>query len=288
VRRCCRGWLGTALAILLLPVAPGRAALKVERDVPYGQAGGQRLLLDIYLPEGAPPRPAVLVVHGGGWMGGSKEGHRATGEMLAAAGYAAFVINYRLAPQFGYPAAVHDCQRAVRWIRANAAKYRVDPKRVGALGDSAGGHLVSLLGALRETLENSDPSLEEYSSGVQAVVNYYGPCELVRMWAVEPARRPLTAWLGGEPAGREHLYAAASPLQKVHRRAPPFLIIHGTRDEVVPLEQARLLHEGLRRLKASSTLLVLEGAGHGWPRDSDHARAGDAAVLEFFGRQLKR
>lgn len=277
-----------AAAALAVPTLPAFAEPKVERDIVYGEPGGTKLLMDIYRPDTPGPHPAIILVHGGGWLGGSKEGYLATGPMLARNGYVACAINYRLAPQFPYPAAFDDCQRAVRWIRAHASEYGVNPKRVGAMGDSAGGHLVGLIGVRGDTRDNSDRALSRFSSRPEAVVGYYGAYELVRMWKIEMAHKPLTAWLGGPPEGHEKVYRETSPVSMVSRKSPPFLIIHGNKDMVNPEEQSYLFHEALRKKGVDSTLLIVEGVGHGWPADSPQGRQSEAAVLEFFGKHLQK
>lgn len=276
-----------ATAALSLPRLAAAQEPRVERDIVYGTPGGHRLLMDIYRPGGPGPHPAVALVHGGGWLGGSKAGHAGTGAMLARNGYAACAINYRLAPDFPYPAAFDDCQRAVRWIRAHAGDYNINPKRVGAMGDSAGGHLVALIG-VRGTRDNSDRELSRFRSRPDAVVGYYGAYELVRMWQIEMAHRPLTAWLGGSPEGHEKVYRETSPASMVSRESPPFLILHGDQDKVNPEEQSHLLHEALRKKDVESTLLILKGVGHGWAPESPQGREAEAAVLAFFGQHLKR
>jgi acetyl esterase/lipase len=276
-----------ATTALALPSLRAGAEPRVERDVVYGEPDGYKLLMDVYRPDTPGPHPAVILVHGGGWLGGSKAGHQWSGMMLARNGYVGCAINYRLAPQFPYPAAFDDCQRAVRWIRAHAKEYDINPRQVGALGDSAGGHLVALIG-VRDTPDNSDRELARFSSRPEAVVPYYGAHELVRMWKIEMAHKPLTAWLGGPPEGHEKVYREASPVSMVTRKAPPFLIIHGNADMVNPEEQSHLLHDELRRQGVESTLIILEGAGHGWAPESPHGRQAETAVLEFFGKHLKK
>lgn len=282
-----RRFLLTAAALSLPPLARAWGETKVERDVVYSEPGGEKLRMDIYRPEGEGPHPAVLLVHGGGWLGGSKAGHQGTGEWLARNGYVACSIDYRLAPQYPYPAALDDCQRAVRWVRAHAREYGINPKRVGALGDSAGGHLVALIG-VRDTRDNSDRELARFSSRPDAVVPYYGAFELVRMWKIEMAHKPLTAWLGGPPEGYEKVYRAASPTEGITRKAPPFLILHGNKDTVNPEEQSHLLHEALRRHGVESTLVIIEGGGHGWAPDSPQGKQTEAVVLPFLAKHLKR
>ena len=276
-------------AALALPAVSVRAAEPtVIRDVVFGEPDGYKLTLDIYQPDGPGPHPVVVCSHGGGGLGGTKEGYQVMGPMLARNGYAAVSINYRLAPQFPYPAAFDDSQRAIRWVRAHAKEYGFNPKRVAALGDSAGGHLVGLIGVRGETRDKSDKELSRYSSRPDAVVGNYGAYELVRMWDIEMAHKPLTGWLGGEPKGREKLYKETSPASMVTSKAPPFLILHGDKDMVNPEEQSHLLHDALRAKGVDSTLVIIPGGGHGWAPDSPQGRQAEAATLEFLARQLKK
>lgn len=211
-----------------------RAQDVVRRDLVYSEAGGVKLLMDIYLPWQPGPRPAVLLVHGGGWLGGSKAGYREIGPMLARKGYAACAINYRLAPDHPYPAAMDDCHRAIRWLRAHGPEFGIDPKRIAAMGDSAGGHLVALIG-VRDARPGVDKELGHYRSRPDAVVSNYGAHELFLMWKIEMAHRPLTAWLGGPPDRFAENYRMASPVFMVDKKTPPMLLIHGDKDTVNPL-----------------------------------------------------
>jgi acetyl esterase/lipase len=241
--------------------------------------------MDIYRPEAPGRHPAVILIHGGGWIGGNKSGHQGTGMMLARHGYVACSIDYRLGPEFPYPAGFDDCQRSVRWVRAHAKEYGIDPHRVAVMGDSAGGHLVGLMG-VRRTRDNSDPELSHYSSRPDAVISYYGCFELVRMWDIEMAHKPLTAWLGGAPQGREGIYAETSPIVRIPRSAPPFLVVHGDADKVNPVEQSQMFHEALRKHGVESTLVIIPGAGHGWAPDSPAGRQAEGAVLAFLEKQF--
>ncbi|MCA1596841.1 MAG: alpha/beta hydrolase, partial [Chloroflexi bacterium] len=156
-----------------------RTRVDVIRDVQYGEAGGQKLLLDVYVPWGpSMDRPAILFIHGGSWMGGDKGDYHSFALKMASRGYVGFAVNYRLANKWGnkWPAQIDDVQRAVRWVRAHARQYGVDPDRVGAIGESAGGHLVAMLG-VTDTWNNSDPALAGYSSRVNCVVDLFGPTD---------------------------------------------------------------------------------------------------------------
>ncbi len=170
----------TLAAFLLLCAAACAGEITTQNDVEYGVAGGKRLLLDVIRPVGdGAARPAVIMVHGGGWIGGDKRDMRPFAEPVAREGLVVFNINYR--PAFGreiiWPAPLDEVQRAVRWVRKNAATYGVDPARIGAMGASAGGHLVAMLG-LVETRDNSDASLAGFSSRVKCVVDIFGPTDL--------------------------------------------------------------------------------------------------------------
>lgn len=266
--------------------------VRVERAVAYGPHA--RHVMDLYLPEagpGAPPRPLVVCIHGGGWAGGDKRVYAWLGEALAQRGYAAASVTYRFAPAFRAPAQMDDVQRAVRWLRRHADRYGIDPERVGAIGGSAGGHLASYL-ALADTRDNSDPELAAYSSRVACAVDCYGPVDLVAMMA--SASAPIVEGFVGKPLeGNEQAYRSASPHFLVKENPPPFLIIHGTEDVgtrrgQVPMEQSVAFHERLRQAGGDATLLKLDGAGHGFTGSGNnkYAREALAAAAKFFDRHL--
>ena len=293
----CLTW--TLLAAVLPPAAaeeakPDAAArVRSVKDISYGSDA--RNVMDLYLPEAGPtPRPLIVCIHGGGWAGGDKRVYAWLGEALARRGYAAACVTYRFAPVWRAPAQMDDVQRAVRWLRKNAARYGVDPERFGAIGGSAGGHLASYL-ALAETRDNSDTDLEKYSSRVQCVVDCYGPVDLVAMMGCASA--PIVEGFVGKPLeGNEEVYRNASPHHLVKKDPPPFLIIHGTKDVgtargQVPMEQSVQFHRRLRRAGGDATLVEIEGAGHGFTGSgtNKYAQQALAAALRFFdGHLLKR
>lgn len=295
------GWLGILVVLVAACVlardgcAEPQAGVQVETDVEYGTAGGQKLLLDVYRPGGEAPggklRPAIMLVHGGGWAGGNKGQFRDAGMGLAGQGYVCFSVGYRLVKPDAnrHPAQLDDVQRAVRWVRAHAAKYGVDPERVGAMGGSAGGHLVALLGT-RDTRDNSDPALAAYSSRVCCVVDLFGPTDLTRDFPVMGGGLPvraLVSGLVGKPIGEaREAYRDASPLFFVDKKTVPFLIVHGTEDPIVPLEQSQLLHDALRKAGIESTLLKLEGEGHGFKKKENTDRM-LLTTVEFLEKHLK-
>ncbi len=223
--------------------------VSVQQDVPYGTAGGHPLLLDIYQPgdHSSDLRAAVILIHGGTWVGGDKENLRAMGMFLARCDFVAFSVDYRLlhAGQNLWPAQLDDVQRAVRWIRANAARYQVDPDRIGAWGHSAGAQLAALLG-MESTRDNSDPALAKYSSTVQAVVDVSGPTDFTTQRDPDDEAF-LVAFFGGDYAHDGEIWRNASPAFHVSKKTAPFLILHGTRDEDVPMEQAQELVDKLKQ-----------------------------------------
>ncbi len=266
-------------------------ATVAEPNVVYGTADGTSLTLDAYTPADTTRKhPAIVLIHGGGWSAGDKKFYEPMGRALAAKGFAAFSINYRLLTQTAnkYPAQLDDSQRAVRWIRANADKYHVDPQRIGALGDSAGGYLVALLG-MRETRDNSDAALAPYSSKVQAVVDFYGPADFT-ISPNDPSANLLaiaivTNFLGKKQTDAPDLYKASSPVTYVDKQAAPFLIIHGTTDPLVSVDQSQRLHDALIKAGDRSTLLLAYKYGHGFLNPASPGSFG-ALAEEFFTRIL--
>lgn len=266
-----------------------QAQVRIERDVVFAVAEGVELKLDVYRPELPDPLPAILFVHGGGWVGGDKRGMGSFARYFAERGYVGFAVNYRLAPEFKFPAQIEDVKCAVRWIRQHAAEYNVDPDRIGALGTSAGGHLVALLGVTdgSEGLEGEcgDP---EISSRLQAVVPYFGPMDLDKLLTgtTRGSQRAM-ALFGTSCEANPEPCQKASPITYVSSDDPPFMLVHGTRDPVVPFEQSVLMQQALQTAGVEAQLVPIEGAGHGWPIDSPYGRQALAQVVPFLERQLR-
>lgn len=285
-------------AVLVLAVGTARCAeVVVEENVTYGHAGPTALKLDLARPEGEGPFPAIVFIHGGGWHGGRRETYRAAIQEAAKRGYVAATISYRLmrfdekhketaSAEPIFPAQIHDAKAAVRWLRANAAKYRVDPKRIGVTGGSAGGHLSLLVG-----LTDADDGLEgksgspDQSSRVQAVVNFFGPTDMAACYEKSVVAWIFRLFLDGKPNESAALYQAASPVTYVDADDPPVLTLHGDRDKLVPVEQALALDKAMKSAGASHTLLVLKGQGHGF-RGAAHRQAAEA-MWKFFAEHLK-
>lgn len=235
------------------------AGVQVVRDLEYVQGGHERNRLDLYLPEqAARPLPVILWVHGGGWSKGDKTNGPAF--RFATKGYAVASMNYRFSQHAVFPAQIHDCKAAVRWLRANAKKYGLDADHIGAWGGSAGGHLVALLGTTAGVKELEGPGGNgDQSSRVQAVVDWYGPTDFLTVGAKD-TRSNL---LGGDPQQNKEKARKASPVTYVSKDAAPFLIMHGDEDKTVPISQSETFADALKKAGAEVTFVVVKGGKHG-------------------------
>jgi acetyl esterase/lipase len=225
------------------------APVSIQQDVAYGTVAGHPLLLDIYAPgdHSSTWRPAVVLIHGGSWTGGDKEFMRSMASFLSRSGFVAFAVDYRLfnGKENLWPAQLDDVQRAVRWIRANAAKYGVNPDHIGAFGHSAGAQLAALLG-MEETRDNSDSLLAKYSSRVQAVVDVSGPTDFTTGHDAD-GDTFFPSFFGGDFAHHAEFWRDASPVFHVSKNVAPFLIFHGTLDTDVAIKQAQELTDKLKQ-----------------------------------------
>jgi acetyl esterase/lipase len=269
------------------------AAEKIERDVVYGQAGGVDLKLDIYHPKrpvgGA--QPVAVYVHGGGWTKGDKSlgaGMLALPELLKR-GYLVVAINYRLAPEFKFPAQIEDVKCAIRYLRAHAGELNLDPQRIGVWGGSAGGHLVALLGTTDESARfDTSGGWTNQSSRVQAVVDMFGPTDLTL--AASRGLSNVGQNVFGAKSAADPILKRASPVAYVSKDDPSFLFLHGDHDLLVPLRQSQILHERLTAAGVPSTLVVVTNAAHGFapaggdPRPTRVELA--KMIADFFDRTL--
>ncbi|MGF1578664.1 MAG: prolyl oligopeptidase family serine peptidase [Gemmataceae bacterium] len=259
----------------------------VHKNLEYVPNGHKRHRLDLYLPPPVNgPTPVIIWVHGGGWRNGSKD--RCPAIRFVQNGYAVASINYRLTKHAIFPAQIHDCKAATRWLRANARKYNLDSQKFGAWGSSAGGHLVALLGTSGDVkeLEEKGGNLK-YSSRVQAVVDWYGPTDLTKMgtWHNGP-RSPEALLIGGPVQKNKDKAAKANPINYVSKDDPPFLIMHGTKDKVVIPNQSELLVAALKKAQVSVEYQPIEGAGHGGK--AFFSVENQQIVAGFFDQHLKR
>jgi len=268
-------------------------ALSVARPFDFEKYGGVeyrtgedfRLTLDVYVPKGDGPFPGLLAVHGGSWRSGTKLNWFRHARKLAKAGYVVVAINYRHAPEHKFPAQIHDCKAAVRWMRINASKYKIDTEQIGGVGYSAGGHLVAMLGTSDsgDGLEGDVPESEnEISTRLQAVAAGGAPCEF--SWISENSMA-LSHWLGGTPQSAPQAFRMASPMTFITDDDPPYYFFQGTDDWVVPQSSPKKMHLALQGQAIQSTFQAYDGYGHF--ALFSHVDALDP-VIDFFDRTLER
>lgn len=274
-----------ALGLLALAVA-GRAAdgppppavppgVVAHRDLAYVEKGHPRQVLDLFVAEkAARPLPVIIWIHGGGWAAGDKSGCPPLRQGFAQRGYAIASLNYRLSQHAPFPAQLEDCKAAIRWLRANARAYGIDPARFGVWGSSAGGHLVALLGVTGDLTEFDVGAHREFSSAVQCVMDDYGPTDFLQMDAHRPAgavlshnapTSPESRLIGGPitDPGNQAKVARANPVTHVSPGDAPFLINHGDEDAVVPHHQSELLFAALKAAGVPVRFNTVKGGGHG-------------------------
>ncbi len=259
-----------------------------ERGIKYANPDGQQLQLNLARPKAATgPLPMVLCIHGGGFRAGHRDGNNALCLKLAQRGFVAATVSYRLAPKYQFPAAVHDVKAAVRWLRANAAKYQIDPARIGVTGDSAGGHLAQFLGVTAGVKEfEGDGGNADQSSRVACVVNRYGPSDFTKSYAKSvDAAEVLPLFLGGDLRTALQRHIQSSPLNWVTPEAAPTLILHGTEDKYVAYEQGVWLRDRLQACGVEVELMTFAGAGHGF-KGADAEKA-EQTTFGFFEKHLK-
>jgi acetyl esterase/lipase len=278
-----------ALLLLILAhplLAQEPAAVRIEKAVSYLPADRAEKA-DLYLPpkfEDGKKYPGVVIIHGGGWTGGKRDAAREIniGTTLASHGYVCLSIDYLLHdPQSDkscWPQNLHDCKTAVRWLRANSERLHLDREHIGVIGGSAGGHLATMVGVTGPS-DGLDPAgpYGDQSCAVNCVVDLYGPAEF--------GSRDI-AILRKTRSEAPELYKAFTPLTWLDKNDPPFLILHGTADETVPLAQSELLAAALKKHGVERHLEIVEGAPHTFhlqPKEMDLR----PIVLAFFGKHLK-
>lgn len=269
--------------------------MELLRDVVYGSGGDVALKMDILRPKETPkkPMPVVVWIHGGAWRAGSKDGIVQRFSRYVERGYLGVSISYRLTDVAPFPAQVEDCKCAIRYLRAHAEKYNLDPKRIGIWGSSAGGHLVAFLGVAGDQKQfDGKGGWADQSSAVQAVCDFFGPSNLVAMAGQpsgmnhENAQSPEGQLVGGSIMENKEKAMAASPVTYATKDDPPFLIMHGTKDNTVPFDQSELMTKALRKAGADVEFVPVIDAGHGGPqfREAEVAKK----VAAFFDKHLKR
>ena len=266
-----------------------------HRDLRYGPHK-ERNKLDLFVPKSEKPLPLIIWIHGGAWLGGSKDGGNPAMQFLRQ-GYAVAAINYRLSQHAIFPAQIEDCKAAVRFLRANANKYNLNPDAFGVWGASAGGHLVALLGSSGDVkeLEGKVGDHTDVSSRVHCVVDFFGPTDLTKMaeQALPTSKfdhngpnSPESKLIGGPIQENKDKAAKANPITFVTKDDPPFLILHGDQDPLVPLGQSEILLKALKKEGVSAELVVVKGGGHGGkgfatPENTEK-------IAKFFEKHLKK
>lgn len=265
----------------------------IERDVTFCVADDVELKMDIFYPNSVDgSMPTLIFVHGGGWRGGDKIRVERQPELstLRDLGFFVVSVNYRLAPEYQFPAMIEDVKCAVRHLRANADQYGIDASRIGAWGTSAGGHLVSLLGVTDEGVFEGDGGYAEQSSRVQAVIDLYGPVDLAAMYDNRRSQQNLMNVVFNAEGPEDEMIQQASPVNHVTPDDPPFLLLHGELDETVPLSQSEIFLEVLNEVGVPASLVVVENGGHGF-NDAHEIRPTTQElaemVIDFFETHLK-
>ncbi len=277
---------------------PAQDEILLIHDLRYREGPLNNWTLDLAMPKGeaGKPRPAIVVIHGGGWIQGDKSSfsrpqNLPPGNILdfARQGYVAATINYRLSDEAIFPAALHDCKNAVRYLRAHAAQYGIDPERIGAWGNSAGGHLALMLGLVDASakLEGDGPYLEQ-SSLVQAVVSDSGPIDLLHQYEHDQVRSVIGKFLGGPPEGERIAdYKLASPINFISSKTPPILLIYGVADEQVGVETADQFVVALNKAgRQDVSYIRLAEVGH-CPYSLKGVDLVPPVVNDFFARTLR-
>lgn len=306
-----RAWIAIAIVSLLVVGAavgffflssglggtPKVAAKPSAKDIAYASLSTAQTL-DLYLPQGNGPFPLIVNIHGGGFMMGDKS-DPVGGDQLLANGYAVASLNYRLSGEATFPAQIQDVKAAVRWLRAHAQEYHLDPQKFGAWGWSAGGNLAAMLGTSCEVaaLEGAELGNADQSSCVQAVVDWFGPIDFLQMDQQfsgtscaqdhNNADSPESKLIGAPIQDKPEVAKAANPITYVSPKAPPFFIQHGTADCNVPPQQGKLLSDALTPAIGADhvSLNFIQGAGHGTAQFFEAANI--QMVVDFLNKYLK-
>jgi acetyl esterase/lipase len=275
------------------PSVPLPAGTKVLKDLAYVEAGHERQKLDLYLPPAGSRWPLVVSIHGGAFRMGSKKGEpAATAGALVARGFAVAAINYRLSQHAVFPAQIEDCKAAVRWLRANVSRYGYDPDRVASFGGSAGGHLAAMLGTAGDVKAFDVGANPGVSSRVQAVVDFFGPTDFLQMDAHRLSAQamvhdtpdsPESQLVGGPIRDNPDKVARANPITYVTKDDPPFLIVHGDADLLVPHHQSVLLEAALRKAGVSVRFVTIPGGPHG----GETVAKGLSTALDWLASELR-
>jgi acetyl esterase/lipase len=274
-------WSGTAAHTAEPP-----PDVSFEPDITYATVDGEELKLNLARPREAKGKlPCILVIHGGAWRAGHRNAHNDVTWRFAQRGYVSATLSYRFCPKHVFPAQVQDVKAAARFLRAHAEKYNIDPDRLGAVGFSAGAHLSMMLGVMDKGDGLDDVGdHREQSSKVQAVVSFFGPADFTLEFPRE-SRDLVKDFLGGTQVEKPEAHRRASPVTYVDKTDAPLLIFQGTRDPLVPHDQAMSMAEAMTRFGAPGRVELLLGAGHGW--GGPEIRRTLESTHAFFDQHLK-
>ena len=292
--------IAVAGGVLLLSAASPTYEVQQISDLSYVEGSKDYFqLLDLYLPKrgdqnnqaGQKKSPVIVWIHGGAWRYGDKKDTPALA--FAQRGFAVASLNYRLTDKAAFPAQIQDCKAAIRWLRAHAKEYNLDPERFAAFGMSAGGHLVALLGVTNDDKQFDNlGGNQQFSSKVQAVCDWCGPTDLFTLqkqsdkghtrldWVGKDS--PLRLFLGDLPEKTPRLAKQASPVSFVKANEPPFLIMHGDKDAVVPFAQSQELYDALKQSNNDVQLVTVKGGEHNFANADTFIQA-----WNFFEEKLK-
>jgi acetyl esterase/lipase len=283
-------WAVTALSLVFACrsalAADPPASVNFQRDVTYAKVGDEELKLNISVPKDAKGAlPCIVIIHGGAWRAGHRDGHNDLTWKFAEQGYVSATVSYRFCPKYTFPAQVQDCKAAVRFLRANAEKYHIDPQRIGAVGFSAGAHLSMMLDVMdKEDGLDDVGDNQDQSSKVACAVSFFGPTDLTAK--LPEASTPLVeAFVGGTQKEKNDVCKKASPITYIDKRDGPILLLQGTKDPLVPHEQAIFMVDVMTNAGVPGRVELLLGAGHGWG-GTDLKRTAQE-TQEFFDQYLK-
>jgi acetyl esterase/lipase len=275
---------------------PDSKTTKLITDIAYADTNNPRQMLDLMLPVSPKSKklPIIVYIHGGAWSSDDKSMRlELLADYVASEQYIGASINYRHSGDAKWPSQIHDCKAAIRWIRAHAEKYHIDADRIGVWGESAGGHLVAMLGTSNgvSSMDGSLGSHTDVSSTVSCVVDFFGPSDFLQMDKAalrgsdiihDSASSPESKLIGGAIQDNPDVVATANPITYTSSDAPPILIVHGSQDPLVSFNQSELLHQALKKTGVSSTLITVDGGGHGFS-----SREVDELVSKFFDHHLR-
>lgn len=277
------------------PPTPGTGTYSTITAIEYAEIGSTPFLLDLRIPDGNGPWPVILYLHSGAWITGDRTGGQAIRQ--AARGYAVASIDYPLAPEFVWPSQIEACKAAVRWLRANASRYQLDPDRIGVFGTSAGGHLAAVLGTSGDvaSLEGAALGNPQFSSRVKAVIDLYGPTDLLKMdeqklpcygsISANASYMPPSLLMGCPIQECQAKTMTASPMTYISPDDPPFLIMQGMLDCLVPWQQSTELYDALRADGNDAQLYLLPTAQHADAQFSDQKH--EQIISDFLDKNLR-